>query len=81
MDLITLLKVVGFLSQPDRPAELGNKSYEMMAMAVGGRWGRAEEGEAWAGEDSTESDASSSEASEAQVVEPSEVRTESDPWE
>ncbi|XP_027154418.1 heat shock protein 90-5, chloroplastic [Coffea eugenioides] len=66
---------------PDSPAELGNKIYEMMAMAVGGRWGRAEEGEAWAGEDSTESDASSSEASEAQVVEPSEIRTESDPWE
>ncbi|CAN4121995.1 unnamed protein product [Withania somnifera] len=61
---------------PDSPAELGNKIYEMMAMALGGRWGRFEEDET---EASTESDASSV---EAQVVEPSEVRTESnDYWE
>ncbi|KAF3663961.1 putative alpha/beta hydrolase domain-containing protein 17C-like [Capsicum annuum] len=65
---------------PDSPAELGNKIYEMMAMALGGRWGRLEEGESEAStEASTESDASSV---EAQVVEPSEVRTESnDFWE
>ncbi|KAL3501557.1 hypothetical protein ACH5RR_036006 [Cinchona calisaya] len=65
---------------PDSPAELGNKIYEMMAMAVGGRWGRLEEGEAESGEDSTESEKSSADASEPQVIEPSEVRTESDPW-
>ncbi|KAL3510983.1 hypothetical protein ACH5RR_030384 [Cinchona calisaya] len=65
---------------PDSPAELGNKIYEMMAMAVGGRWGRAEEGEPESGEETTESEASSAEASEAQVIEPSEVRTENDPW-
>ncbi|KAK4357956.1 hypothetical protein RND71_023566 [Anisodus tanguticus] len=64
---------------PDSPAELGNKIYEMMAMALGGRWGRFEEDET---EASTESDASSAEVSEAQVVEPSEVRTDSnDYWE
>lgn len=75
---------------PDSPAELGNKIYEMMAMALGGRWGRFEEDETEASsEASTESEASSeasteSDASsvEAQVVEPSEVRTESnDYWE
>ncbi|PIN12831.1 Molecular chaperone (HSP90 family) [Handroanthus impetiginosus] len=60
---------------PDSPAELGNKIYEMMAMAVGGRWGRSEDDEAAATE-SAETD----DGSEAQVVEPSEVRTESDPW-
>lgn len=67
---------------PDSPAELGNKIYEMMAIALGGRWGRSEDGEAEALEDnSTESsDASSIDASEAEVVEPSEVRTEADPW-
>ncbi|KAJ8570059.1 hypothetical protein K7X08_006636 [Anisodus acutangulus] len=64
---------------PDSPAELGNKIYEMMAMALGGRWGRFEEDDT---EASTESDESSAEVSEAQVVEPSEVRTESnDYWE
>ncbi|XP_060215007.1 heat shock protein 90-5, chloroplastic [Lycium barbarum] len=68
---------------PDSPAELGNKIYEMMAMALGGRWGRYEEDKTEASaEASTESDASSAEVSEAQVVEPSEVRTESnDYWE
>ncbi|CAN4124658.1 unnamed protein product [Withania somnifera] len=65
---------------PESPAELGNKIYEMMAMALGGRWGRFEEDEAeTSSEASTESDSSSV---EAQVVEPSEVRTESnDYWE
>ncbi|XP_059317102.1 heat shock protein 90-5, chloroplastic [Lycium ferocissimum] len=68
---------------PDSPAELGNKIYEMMTMALGGRWGRFEEDKTEASaEASTESDASSAEVSEAQVVEPSEVRTESnDYWE
>lgn len=71
---------LAYWKQPDSPAELGNKIYEMMAMALGGRWGRLEEGESEAStEASTESDASSV---EAQVVEPSEVRTESnDFWE
>ncbi|EPS64640.1 hypothetical protein M569_10141, partial [Genlisea aurea] len=54
---------------PESPAELGNKIYEMMSLAIGGRWGRLEEEE-----DSTAGDA------ESVVVEPSEVRTESDPW-
>ncbi|OIS95833.1 PREDICTED: heat shock protein 90-5, chloroplastic-like [Nicotiana attenuata] len=68
---------------PDSPAELGNKIYEMMAMALGGRWGRSEENETESSaETSTESDASAAEVSEVQVVEPSEVRTESnDYWE
>lgn len=67
--------------QPDSPAELGNKIYEMMAMALGGRWGRSEEDEAEESEESAaKSEDSAGEASEAQVVEPSEVRAESDPW-
>ena len=62
--------------QPDSPAEMGSKIYEMMALALGGRWGRSEEEtEASAG-----ADASSGEASEPEVIEPTEVRTESDPW-
>ncbi|KAL6570975.1 hypothetical protein OROGR_000525 [Orobanche gracilis] len=66
---------------PDSPSELGNKIYEMMAMALGGRWGRLEDDESSEGtENATEMDASSADASETQVVEPSEVRTESDPW-
>ena len=60
--------------QPDSPAELGNKIYEMMAMALGGRWGRSEEDEVEA------SEVSADEGSETQVIEPSEVRTEDDPW-
>ncbi|KAF5727792.1 hypothetical protein HS088_TW22G01489 [Tripterygium wilfordii] len=67
---------------PDSPAELGGKIYEMMAMALGGRWGRTEGDEAEAQEDTaaTEADASASEGAEAEVIEPSEVRAESDPW-
>ncbi|PON76757.1 Heat shock protein Hsp90 family [Trema orientale] len=74
---------------PDSPAELGNKIYEMMAMALGGRWGRLEEEEAETeaeaeeeadGDNAAASDASASEAVETEVVEPSEVRTENDPW-
>lgn len=67
--------------QPDSPADLGNKIYEMMAMALGGRWGRSDGDEAESVEgNATESEISAGEASEAQVVEPSEVRNESDPW-
>ncbi|XP_050277644.1 heat shock protein 90-5, chloroplastic [Quercus robur] len=72
---------------PDSPAELGNKIYEMMEMALGGRWGRSEEEEAEAEaeadtpEDGAEESAAAVvEAPETQVVEPSEVRAESDPW-
>ncbi|KAL4639868.1 hypothetical protein ACB092_03G249800 [Castanea dentata] len=66
---------------PDSPAELGNKIYEMMEMALGGRWGRSEEEEVDTPEDGAEESAAAVvEASETQVVEPSEVRAESDPW-
>lgn len=66
---------------PDSPAELGNKIYEMMTMALGGRWGRSEDDNTEAVEDNAaEPDANADETSEPQVIEPSEVRTESDPW-
>ncbi|XP_051146103.1 heat shock protein 90-5, chloroplastic [Andrographis paniculata] len=67
---------------PDSPAELGNKIYEMMAMALGGRWGRFEDEDNEAEEESTESAEAddTDDGSETQVIEPSEVRTESDPW-
>lgn len=64
---------------PDSPAELGNKIYEMMAMALGGRWGRSEDEEADEAE-STGDAADDNMSYEPQVIEPSEVRTESDPW-
>lgn len=67
------------MAQPDSPAELGNKIYEMMAMALGGRWGRSVEEEADASEAAAESGATV-EASETEVIEPSEVRAENDPW-
>ncbi|CAM8979928.1 unnamed protein product [Rhodiola kirilowii] len=63
---------------PDSPAELGGKIYEMMAMALGGRWGRTEDEEATAAEEAESSP--TEETTESQVIEPSEVRTESDPW-
>ncbi|KAL7091191.1 hypothetical protein ACP275_12G090400 [Erythranthe tilingii] len=59
---------------PDSPAELGNKIYEMMAMALGGRWGRSEENDEVAAEDASQDSVVS------EVIEASEVRTESDPW-
>ncbi|GFP87277.1 heat shock protein 83 [Phtheirospermum japonicum] len=63
---------------PDSPTELSNKIYEMMAMALGGRWGRSEDDEAEKDENApVENDDVSS---ETQVIEPSEVRMESDPW-
>ncbi|XP_047970063.1 heat shock protein 90-5, chloroplastic-like [Salvia hispanica] len=67
---------------PDSPAELSSKIYEMMAMALGGRWGRSEDDEEGEGDSNaaSEADAGAAEAVESQVVEPSEVRTESDPW-
>lgn len=72
--------------QPDSPAELGGKIYEMMAIALGGRWGRLDSDAAADSEVKAEADskanpeADSSETSEPEVVQPSEVRTESDPW-
>ncbi|XP_028761874.1 heat shock protein 90-5, chloroplastic [Neltuma alba] len=62
---------------PDSPAELGNKIYEMMALALGGRWGRSDEETG-----TVEADANTNESFEAEVVEPSEVRHENehDPW-
>ncbi|URE35745.1 Heat shock protein [Musa troglodytarum] len=58
---------------PDSPAELGNKIYEMMGIALGGRWGRSESEEAAEGAEATSAQAGSSDATEAEVVEPSEV--------
>lgn len=60
---------------PDSPADLGNKIYEMMEIALGGRWGRLEESEP-----SDDNASSSLSDGETEVVEPSEVRTETDPW-
>nr|GMD75400.1 heat shock protein 90-5, chloroplastic-like [Ipomoea batatas] len=79
----TALIASGF--SPDSPSELGNKIYEMMAMALGGRWGRLEEDEeeeteASEGNTTEDSGASSPDDSQPEVIEPSEVRTENDPW-
>ena len=78
MSRLLLIHIFPLMLQPDSPAELGGKIYEMMAMALGGRWGRSDGDEAE--DNAEESDANASEASEPQVIEPSEVRTESDPW-
>ncbi|KAE8023089.1 hypothetical protein FH972_008834 [Carpinus fangiana] len=80
VDLLFDTALISSGFSPDSPAELGNKIYEMMAMALGGRWGRSEEEEADASETASESGATVSEASETEVVEPSEVRAENDPW-
>lgn len=64
---------------PDSPADLGNKIYEMMTMALGGRWGRLEEAPDSCEDNSSESVATEG-ASEPEVVEPSEVIAENDPW-
>lgn len=61
---------------PESPAELGNKIYGMMALALGGRWGRTEE----EGDAPAEADSNESESTEAEVFEPSEVIAENDPW-
>ncbi|GMI87544.1 HEAT SHOCK PROTEIN 90.5, EMBRYO DEFECTIVE 1956, HEAT SHOCK PROTEIN 88.1 [Hibiscus trionum] len=82
VDLLYDTALISSGFSPDSPAELGNKIYEMMAMALGGRWGRSEDDEIEASESSAaETNTSSDECSETQVIEPSEVRTESDPWE
>lgn len=67
--------------QPESPAELGNKIYEMMSIALGGRWGRSEDGETDASDGNSSVSAEISvESPETEIVEPSEVRTEADPW-
>jgi heat shock protein 90kDa beta len=48
----------------------------MMALALGGRWGRTEE----EGDAPAEADSKESESTEAEVFEPSEVIAENDPW-
>lgn len=66
--------------QPESPAELGGKIYEMMTMALGGRWGRLETEEAEVIASMDDADSSGGATTTTEVVEPSEVRTESDPW-
>ncbi|CAN6167328.1 unnamed protein product [Urochloa humidicola] len=65
---------------PESPAELGGKIYEMMTMALGGGWGRSDTEDAEATTSEASGEADSSEGAATEVVEPSEVRTESDPW-
>ena len=81
VDLLYETALISSGFTPDSPAELGGKIYEMMAVALGGRWGRVEESEAGA-TDSSESnvDPTSESTGETEVVEPSEVRAETDPW-
>ncbi|KAL6983283.1 hypothetical protein U1Q18_016673 [Sarracenia purpurea var. burkii] len=83
VDLLYDTALISSGFSPDSPAELGNKIYEMMAMAVGGRWGRSDSDDDEEEEkevQSTESDVGPDGASEVEVIEPSEVRSENDPW-
>ncbi|KAM7270751.1 hypothetical protein ACFE04_029965 [Oxalis oulophora] len=77
VDLLYETALISSGFTPDSPADLGAKIYEMMSIALGGKWGRSE-GDDEASTAEVEADVSSS--SEAQVIEPSEVRTENDPW-
>jgi heat shock protein beta len=52
----------------------------MMTMALGGRWGRSDAENAEATTSGASIEVDSSEGVVTEVVEPSEVRTESDPW-
>lgn len=79
VDLLYETALVSSGFTPDSPADLGNKIYEMMTMALGGRWDRLDEGTDVSEDNSSESGATE-ETSDAQVVEPSEVITENDPW-
>ncbi|KAL3033066.1 hypothetical protein AAZX31_02G117400 [Glycine max] len=79
VDLLYDTALISSGFSPDSPAELGNKIYEMMALALGGRWGRSEEEEGDASVEATDS-STSEESSEPEVYEPSEVIAESDPW-
>ncbi|KAI7754352.1 hypothetical protein M8C21_006040 [Ambrosia artemisiifolia] len=82
VDLLYETALISSGFTPDSPAELGGKIYEMMAVALGGKWGRVEESEAAAATESSETnvDQASESSAETEVVEPSEVRTETDPW-
>uniref|UniRef100_A0A803KVI4 Histidine kinase/HSP90-like ATPase domain-containing protein n=1 Tax=Chenopodium quinoa TaxID=63459 RepID=A0A803KVI4_CHEQI len=81
VDLLYETALVSSGFTPDSPSDLGNKIYEMMTMALGGRWGRLDESAEGSSEDnSSESGATAEEATDGQVVEPSEVITENDPW-
>ncbi|XP_065879757.1 heat shock protein 90-5, chloroplastic [Euphorbia lathyris] len=84
VDLLYDTALISSGFSPDSPAELGNKIYEMMTMALGGRWGRNEDLQEEETEDNgVESSATVNEVTEPEVIEPSEVRTENenDPWE
>ncbi|CAI8595585.1 unnamed protein product [Vicia faba] len=78
VDLLYDTALISSGFSPESPAELGTKIYGMMALALGGRWGRTEEeGDAPAeAADSNESE----EGTETEVFEPSEVIAENDPW-
>ncbi|XP_057482492.1 heat shock protein 90-5, chloroplastic-like isoform X1 [Actinidia eriantha] len=78
VDLLYDTALISSGFSPDSPAELGNKIYEMMAMALGGRWGRSDGEEAEDG--ASESEGSPDRASETEVIDPSEIRAENDPW-
>jgi heat shock protein beta len=52
----------------------------MVMVALGGRWGRSDTEEAEATTSKINVEIDYSEATMAEVVEPSEVRTESDTW-
>lgn len=52
----------------------------MMTIALGGRWGRSAADDTKASASETNAEVDSSEGTTMEVVEPSEVRTESDPW-
>ncbi|XP_010261402.1 PREDICTED: heat shock protein 90-5, chloroplastic-like [Nelumbo nucifera] len=81
VDLLYNTALISSGFSPESPAELGNKIYEMMAIALGGRWGRLESEERETEADTeVESDSGDAETSGTEVVEPSEVRAESDPW-
>ncbi|KAF8100875.1 hypothetical protein N665_0214s0035 [Sinapis alba] len=80
VDLLYDTAIISSGFTPDSPAELGNKIYEMMAMAVGGRWGRVEEEEVAEEGSSSVNEGDDTKGGEAEVIEPSEVRAESDPW-
>ncbi|KAJ1391103.1 HSP90, C-terminal domain [Sesbania bispinosa] len=69
VDLLYDTALISSGFSPNSPAELGNKIYEMMALALGGRWGRSEE----EGDASVEADSNTGEATEPEVYEPSEV--------
>ncbi|KAL3683593.1 hypothetical protein R1sor_001615 [Riccia sorocarpa] len=68
----TALLASGFT--PENPAEFGGRVYEIMAMALSGKNAPADEPVADTGSEVSVSDDG------VEVVEPTEVRTENDPW-